>query len=113
MLERSAVTPTKTTPKMSRRRFAGSATAAVGVVAASSYVKPEMRALGIPTAYAQVSPTPSMDITVTLGTKTITPETRVTPSVSTTGTTTVTTTITETVTTTETPGTITPTATPS
>lgn len=53
------MTAPKSTQKISRRRFAGSVTAAVGVVAASTYVKPEMKVLGAPTAYAQVSPVPS------------------------------------------------------
>ena len=66
------MTAPKTPQKISRRRFAGSATAAVGVVAASTYVKPEMQVLGVPTVYAQVSPIPSKEITVTVGTATAT-----------------------------------------
>src|SRR3954470_19958037 len=108
------MTGTKVTHKISRRRFAGSATAAVGVVAASTYAKPEMKALGIPTAYAQVSPTPPQ-LTVTIVPPSMTPVGSVT--VTTTGTpgtpTTITPTTTGTITptTTGTPGTITPTTT--
>src|SRR4051794_10165006 len=118
-LEREAVTGTKSTHKISRRRFAGSATAAVGVVAASTYVKPEMKALGIPTVYAQVSPSPSRDITVTVvpPSKTVTVEGSTTPTTTgTPGTITPTTTgtpSTVTPTTTGTPSTVTPTADPS
>src|SRR4051794_35976002 len=80
-LEREALTGTKSTQKISRRRFAGSATAAVGVVAAGTYVKPEMKALGLPTAYAQVSPIPARDVTITIvppGSRT--PEGSITPT---------------------------------
>jgi len=71
--------------RVSRRRFAGSATAAVGVVAASGYVRPELRALGVPTAYAQVSTGPTVTTTPPGQTVTVT-ETTATPTATATGT---------------------------
>ncbi len=95
---------TATGKRVSRRRFAGSATAAVGVVAASGYVRPELRALGVPTAYAQVSTGPTVTTTPPGQTVTVT-ETTATPTATATGTVT-------TSTPTSTPGTPTATSTP-
>jgi hypothetical protein len=115
---------TATGKKVSRRRFAGSATAAVGVVTAAGYVKPNLHPLGVPAAYAQVSavatvtPTPPKETitvtTTTTATATVTATATGTPATATPTGTVATATPTGTVATatpTETPGTPTATAT--
>ncbi len=48
---------------MTRRRFLHGATATTGALVAGTYVKPSMRSLGVPAAYAAVSAPPVSDET--------------------------------------------------
>jgi hypothetical protein len=53
-----AGTPPETPDELSRRQFVKGSAAAVAGLGAAAYVKPSLRALGVPGAHAQVSPPP-------------------------------------------------------